>query len=60
MRRAVKIILHGLGVLGSALAGYLLAIAIIAFIPLAGPFGKTWIFMRFLYVLFATPRPPND
>jgi hypothetical protein len=45
MRRAVKIILHGLGVLGSALAG---------------PFGKTWIFMRFLYVLFATPRPPND
>lgn len=73
MRRALKVLLHILGVLASASAGYLLAIAIIAFIPLGGPFGKTWIFLIelmlilvlplvgvFLYVLFATPRPRND
>jgi hypothetical protein len=69
MKRALKVLLHGLGVLASAAAGYLLAIAIIAFIPLDGPFGKTWIFLIelalilvlpilgvFLYVLLATPR----
>jgi hypothetical protein len=73
MKRALKILLHGLGVLAAALIGYLLAIAIIAFIPLGGPFGKTWIFLIelmlilmlplagvFLYVLFAIPRPRND
>jgi hypothetical protein len=41
MRRALKILLHGLGALAAASAGYLLAITIIAFIPLGGPFGKT-------------------
>jgi hypothetical protein len=73
MRRALKVLLHGVGALAAAGAGYLLAITIIAFIPLGGPFGKTWIFLIelmlilvlplagvFLYVLFATPRPRND
>jgi hypothetical protein len=69
MRRALKILLHGLGALAAAFVGYALAIAIIAFIPLGGPYGKTWIFMVelmlvlvlpiagvFLYILLATPR----
>jgi len=71
MSRGLRILLHGVGALAVAFAGYLLAIAIMALVPLGGPYGATWIFTIeialmlmlpilgvILYLMFAIPRRP--